>query len=58
MAKPIKPTPILRGKAAERFMRKLEAERNTPVYPSAKRADMAALRAIVADIEHKKPKFN
>ena len=58
MAKPIKPTPILRGMAAERFIRKLEAEKNTPVYPSAKKANMAALRAIVADIERKKSKLN
>ena len=58
MAKPIKSTPVLRGKAAERFIRKLEAEKNTLVYPSAKKADMAALRAIVADIERKKSKLN
>jgi hypothetical protein len=59
MAKPIKPTPILRGKAAERFIRKLEAEKNIPVYPSAKETDMEALRAIVAEIEQRKQqKFN
>jgi hypothetical protein len=58
MAKPIKPTPILRGEAAERFVRKLEAEKDTPVYPSAKTADMTTLHAIVADIERKQQKFN
>jgi hypothetical protein len=57
MAKPIKPTPTLRGKAAERFIRKLEAEKNIPVYPSEKTADMATLREIVADIERKKQKL-
>jgi len=54
MAKPIKPTPVLTGKAAERFIKKLEAEKNIPVYPSEKTADMSALREIVADIERKK----
>ncbi|MCL2012614.1 MAG: hypothetical protein FWG75_07510 [Cystobacterineae bacterium] len=54
MAKPIKPTPVLTGKAAERFIKKLEVEKNIPVYPSEKTADMAALREIVANIERKK----
>jgi len=36
MAKPIKPTPVLTGKAAECFIKKLEAEKNIPVYPSEK----------------------
>jgi hypothetical protein len=59
MAKPIKPTPLLRGKAAERFTRKLEAEKNIPVYPSAEKTDLQALRAIVADIEQRnQQKFN
>ena len=58
MAKPIKPTPILEGKTAENFIRKLEAEKNNFVYPSEKKPDLATLRAIVADIERKQQKFN
>jgi hypothetical protein len=59
MAKPIKPTPILRGKDAERFVRKLETEKNIPVYPSVRKADMETLRAIVADIEQRgRQEFN
>jgi hypothetical protein len=54
MARPITPTPVLRGKEAERFIRKLEAEKNIPAYPSAKKADMKTLRTIVAEIEQRK----
>ena len=58
MAKPIKSTPILEGKEAESFIRKLDAEKNSFVYPSEKKPDIANLRAIVADIERKQQKFN
>ena len=58
MAKPIMPTPVLGGQAAERFIKKLETQRSIPVNPSTKTADKAALRAIVADIERSKQKFN
>ena len=51
MARPIMPTPTLKGKAAEKFIRELEANKSKPVYPSAKKADHKKLAEIVASIE-------
>ena len=45
------PTPELRGKAARRFIKSLEANKGNFVYPSAKKADLKKLAEIVADIE-------
>ena len=58
MARPIEATPVLKGKDAERFIRKLEEEKNIPLPRSTKKTDMSALHAIVADIERKQQKFN
>lgn len=35
MARPIKPTPILKGREAAKFTSKIEAERSTPSYCKA-----------------------
>lgn len=58
MARPIMPTPTLKGKTAERFIRELEANRDKPVYPSAKKADHKKLAEIVATIECNAQKQN
>jgi hypothetical protein len=53
MAKPIKPTPVLRGKAAESFYRKLEAEKNVPVYISSHMVDENKVLGIIASLGNK-----
>lgn len=32
MAMPVAPTPVLKGKEAEKFARRVEAKKNTPLY--------------------------
>jgi CRISPR/Cas system CMR subunit Cmr4 (Cas7 group RAMP superfamily) len=51
MARPIMPTPTLKGKAAERFIRELESNKGKLVYSSTKKADHKKLAEIVVDIE-------
>jgi hypothetical protein len=58
MARPIAATPVLKGKDAERFIRRLEEEKDIPLPRSTQKTDMNALRAIVADIERKQQKRN